>query len=210
MKKIIFLFFISPSLAIAQEKSTIDNVTVSINCDSIYSKKGLSLILIRYEYEEQDGYENEKNCTFILRNKVNEAIKEVYRDTIFSKVQEITFDDFNGDNVKDILVQNTSDVRSNWSYSLYLVNPKDYTLRKVKGFEVIKNPFYNAKYKIIESRVSSGQDYTRFYKIIKNKVYDYKLTVYYDNQENDNDDKAYERAIQKILKRNKALSKKKK
>ena len=205
MKKTILFFFLFPLLTIAQKKRAIDTITVSIKCDSIYTKKRLSVLLVRYEYEEEDGYENEKNSVFILNKKINGIVKEVYRDTIFSKMQQIDFIDFNGDDVKDILVQNTSSARSSWTYTLYLVNPKDYTLRKIKGFDQIPSPTYNSEYDIVEGYILSGEDYTSFYKIIKNHVYDYK--IYASDNHQEDDDGEYEKAIQKILKRNKTLFK---
>ncbi len=181
----------------AQEESSID--TLTINCDSIYSKKGLSISHIINKKENQDGYSGEKNSVFIFRK----SEKEIFRDAIFSTVQEINFKDFNNDNVKDILIQNTSDVRSNWTYILYLVNPKDYTLTKVKGFDEIKNPTYNTEYDIVEGSAVSGRDYTSFYKIIKNRIYDYEIIIYDDHGEDDNYDKAYNKAIKEILRKNK-------
>lgn len=190
----------------AQDESSID--TLKINCDSIYTKKGFSILHITYNKEVQDGSFDEKNSVFIFRKTENEIVKEIYRDTIFSRVQEINFEDFNNDKVKDILVQNISDVRSNYTYILYLVNPKNYTLTKIKGFGEIKNPFYNSKYNIVESRVRSGTDYTAFYKIIKNHVDDYKIYVDDDHEESNDYDVNYDKAIKKILKKNKILFKK--
>ena len=206
MKYFILLFFLLPFLCNAQDESSID--TLKINCDSIYTQKGFSILHITYDKEVQDGYSDEKNSVFIFRKAENGIIKEIYRDTIYSRVQQIDFEDFNNDKIKDILVQNISDARSNWSYNLYLVNPKNYSLTKVKGFGEIMNPYYNAKYNTVESRVSSGTDYTAFYKIIKNHVYDYKIYVEDNHEDNDNFDKAYDKAIKKILNKNKVLFKK--
>ena len=206
MKPFIIIFFLLPFLSNAQDESSID--TLKINCDSIYAKKGFSILHITYDKEVQDGYLDEKNSVFIFRKTENGIIKEIYRDTIFSRVQEINFEDFNNDKVKDILVQNISDVRSNYTYILYLVNPKNYTLTKIKGFEEIKNPFYNSEYNIVESRVSSGTDYTAFYKIIKTHVYDYKIYVDDNHEENNNYDEEYDKALKKILQKNKTLFKK--
>ena len=202
MRLFILSLSLLPFLSNAQEESTID--TLIINCDSIYSKKGLSISHIINKKENQDGYSGEKNSVFIFRK----TEKEIFRDSIFSTVQEINFKDFNNDNVKDILVQNTSDVRSNWTYVLYLVNPKDYTLTKVKGFDEIKNPTYNAQYDIVEGSAVSGRDYTSFYKIIKNRIYDYEVIIYDDHGEDDNYNKAYSKALKEILRKNKNLPKK--
>jgi hypothetical protein len=204
MKSFLLFLLLFPFLGVAQEESTID--TLKVTCDAIYAKKGFSILHIKYEFEA-DGYTGEKNSVFIFRKVENGKSKEIYRDTIFSRIQEINFEDYNNDKVKDILIQHIDDVRSNSSYTLYLVNPKTYSLTKVKGFGEIKNPYYNAKYNIVESRVSSGTDYTAFYKIIKSRVYDYKIIVYNNHEDNDNFDRAYDKAIKKIIKKNKTLSK---
>lgn len=196
MKKV-FLFILLPLITIAQKE--LANNTILINCDSIYKKKSITLLLTRFEHEEQDRYFDEKNCVFIVQQKTNDKTKKIFRDSIFSKVQEISFDDFNNDNVKDILIQNTSDVRSNWSYNLYLVNPNTFSLTKVEGFEKIKNPAYNSKYDIIESSVISGEDYMEFYKIVNNKVYNYNIIIYNKHEDNDGFKKDYDKSIQKII-----------
>jgi hypothetical protein len=196
MKKV-FLFILLPLITIAQEE--LSNNTILINCDSIYKKESITLLLTRFEHEEQDNYFNEKNCVLIVQQKTNDKTKEIFRDTIFSKVQEISFDDFNNDNVKDILIQNISDVRSNWSYNLYLVNPKTFALTKIEGFEEIKNPTYNSKYDIIESSVISGKDYMEFYKIVNNKIYNYNILIYDKHEDNDAFQKDYDKSIQMII-----------
>jgi glutamine synthetase len=76
-----------------------------------------------------------------LKNRKSVIIK----DSIFSTVKEIKFADFNNDKINDVLVQNISDVSSNWTYYLYLYNPKTNSFKRVKGFEEIKNPKYNSK-----------------------------------------------------------------
>jgi hypothetical protein len=129
-----------------------------------------------------------------LKNRKSVIIK----DSIFSSVQEIKFAHFNNDNIKDVLVQNISDVRSNWTYYLYLYNPKTNSFKRVKGFEEIKNPKYNSKENIIESYVVSGQNWIGFYKIKNNIAVDLKIEI--DNGEYF--DRNYEKAIKKIKAKN--------
>jgi hypothetical protein len=129
---------------------------------------------------ESDGYTGEKNSVITIEaNK-----KLLIKDSIFSKTQKVEFADFNNDNFKDILVQNISDVRSNWTYYLYLYNPKTNTFSKISGFEEIKNPTYNSKYNIIESHFVSGQDWVSFYGIKNARVFDYKLKLLDDHGAN--------------------------
>ena len=71
--------------------------------------------------------------------RTNGQYVPIFSDSIFNTVQEVGFTDFNNDGIKDILVQNISDVRSNWTYYLYLVDTAQNKLKKIKGFEEIKN-----------------------------------------------------------------------
>ena len=121
---------------------------------------------------------------------------------LFRSSQEIIFEDYNNDNFKDIKVQNISDVRSNLTYYLYLYNPKTNTFKKVLGFEEIKNPKFNKKYNLIENYVISGNNWTSFYKIVKNKIHDYQTVIEDSENENgiNNYDENYKKAIKKILK----------
>jgi hypothetical protein len=165
--------------------------TTEIRCDSIYKNKHIVIKLINFD-NEKDGYDGEKKSILIIEDK----LKPIIKDSIFSTVQKIVFADFNNDKIKDVLVQNISDVRSNLTYNLYLYNSKTNTFKKVKGFEEIKNPKYNPKYNIVESYVVSGQDWMSFYKIVNNKVHDYKIEIVDDHGENF--EKAYQKAIEKI------------
>lgn len=182
------IFLLTFSYAFAQN-------TTTIKCDSIYKNKGITIKLINFD-DEKDGYENEKNSILIINQKINGKNSTLIKDSIFSKVQEIEFKDFNNDKIKDILVQNISDVRSNWTYNLYLYNSKTNNFKKVNGFEEIKNPSYNSKYKIIESHVNSGKNWAAFYKIKNFKVYDYNIEIIDDGSLKA--EKEYRKAIKKI------------
>ncbi|WP_089352475.1 hypothetical protein [Flavobacterium sp. ov086] len=183
---IIFLLIYNNSFA--------QNTTI-INCDSIYKDKGITIKLVNFE-TEKDGYENEKNSILIINQKLNNKNLVLIKDSIFSSAQKIEFKDFNNDKVKDILVQNISDVRSNWTYNLYLYNPKTNNFKKVIGFEEIKNPSYNSKHNIIESHVVSGTNWAAFYKIKNFKVYDYNIEINDDGSSKS--EKEYRKAIKKI------------
>jgi hypothetical protein len=145
---------------------------------------------------EKEGYDGEKNSILIITQKANNKSSIIIKDSIFSRVQKIEFQDYNNDGIKDILVQNISDVRSNWTYNLYLYNPKANNFKRVNGFEEIKNPSYNSKYKIIESHVSSGTNWATFYKIKNNKVYNYNIEIIDDGSSKS--EKEYIKAIKKI------------
>lgn len=194
---IILLIINTPSFS--QIKKDNDTI-VEIKCDSIYINKKITLKLISNKNDEREGFSGELNSLFIIEQKENNILKEVLKDSVFSRYQEIKFEDYNNDNIKDILVQNISDVRSNLTYYLYLFNPKTNSFKKVKGFEEIKNPSYNSKYNIVDNYVVSGQNYTSFYKIKNSKIYDLNILIYDDQSENSNSyDKKYKNAIKRIL-----------
>ena len=169
--------------------------TTIIKCDSIYKNKNITIKLINF-YDERDGYDSEKNSILIINQKLNGKNSVLIKDSIFSRVQEVEFKDFNGDKIKDILVQNISDVRSNWTYNLYLYDSKTNNFKRVIGFEEIKNPTYNSKYKIIESHVNSGKNWAAFYKIRNYKVYDYNIEIIDDGSVKS--EKEYKKALKKI------------
>jgi hypothetical protein len=171
--------------------------TVKIKCDSIYKGKGIQIKLETFD-DEKDGYYGEKNSILMIEQNLKNRKSVIIKDSIFSSVQEIKFAHFNNDNIKDVLVQNISDVRSNWTYYLYLYNPKTNSFKRVKGFEEIKNPKYNSKENIIESYVVSGQNWIGFYKIKNNIAVDLKIEI--DNGEYF--DRNYEKAIKKIKAKN--------
>lgn len=178
--------------------NTFAQKTTLIKCDSIYKNKAVSIKLITFD-EGKDGYDRNTNCILIINRKIKNKNSVLIKDSIFSSVEEIEFKDYNNDNIKDILVQNISDVRSNWTYNLYLYNSKTNSFTKVIGFEDIKNPSYNSKYKIIESHVASGQNWVGFYKIKNNKVHNYNIEIIDDGSLES--EKEYRKALKKISKK---------
>lgn len=172
----------------------------TLEVDSAYKKKGISITLENSTNEKESSFED-KNCILIIRQKTKNKNTVLLKDTIYSSVQEIDFKDFNNDKINDLLVQNISDVRSNWTYTLYLYNPKTNSFKKVTGFEEIKNPIFNSKYNIIESHVNSGQNWAAFYKIKNNKVFSYNIEIIDDGS--DKAAKEYAKAIKKIIKTDK-------
>lgn len=178
--------------------------TKTIKCDSIYKDKRITIKLINFE-TEKDGYDGKKNSILIISQKLKGKNSVLVKDSIFSLVQEIRFIDYNNDNFKDILIQNISDVRSNWTYNLYLYNPKANNFKRVIDFDEIKNPRYNSKYNIIESYISSGEDWLLFYGLKKNRIFDYNVKIKDDHGKNF--DKEYKKAIKKIISIQKSVRK---
>ena len=183
---------------VGQKNESHEEVNVSIiKCDSIYQNKKISIKLINFD-DERDGYLSDKNSILEIQTEENSKTKIILRDSIFSKVQKIKFADFNNDKIKDILVQNSSDVRSNWTFNLYLYDSKENNFIKVDGFEEIKNPLFNSKYNIVESHVNSGTNWIGFYKIIKHKVHNYEIVI--DDRGDEKSESEYKKAIDKIIK----------
>ncbi|MDR2237875.1 MAG: hypothetical protein LBE92_17260 [Chryseobacterium sp.] len=161
-----------------------------IRTDDIYPKENISISLdkIKEADDETSNYQLK-----IYKNK-----KLILKDLVYSKVGEFEFEDFNGDGIKDLLIQNISDVRSNWTYSLYLFDPKNKTFKKVLNFESIKNPVYQSKHNWIESYTVSGANYLSFYRIVGNRIRDLNYTIH-DN-DSVNFENEYQRAVKKFSK----------
>lgn len=195
MKRSIFLliFLISQTLIFSQNKEV-----KKINCDSIYKEKGYSVSL---EFDPKD--EILLNVLFTFSKKINGKEKIIHQEKLHSQFQNVEFIDFNGNGIKDILVENSSDVRSNLTYNLFIVDFNNQKLRKIEGFNEIKNPNYLEKYNLIDCVVMSGRNWTSFYKIEGNKVKDFGYVIEDGEDENGKDleyDKNYNLTLAKILK----------
>lgn len=173
--------------------------TISIHCDSIYPNKNYRIILTVIDPTNED--ENIPNTLFTVSRLSGGKYMHIFSDSVFSKTRTVEFADYNEDNIPDILMHNISDVRSNQTYHLYLVDTAQNQLKKIKGFEVIKNPTYLPEYKLIANYVMSGHIWTSFYKIKGNSIKDFGIVIY-DNQTDDGSyERDYKKAIQSILKK---------
>lgn len=193
MKNLAFIILVFPILLFAQNKEVF-----RINCDSIFNKKGYSVAL---EFDPKD--QRTLNVLFTFSKKINREEKIIHQEKLHSQFQNVEFIDFNGDGVKDILIENTSDVRSNLTYHLFIVDFKNKKLRRIEGFEEIKNPNYLKKYDLIDCLVMSGRNWTSFYKIEGNKIRDFGYIIKDDEDDNGRDleyGKNYALTLAKILK----------
>ncbi|MFV0530946.1 MAG: XAC2610-related protein [Flavobacteriales bacterium] len=175
------------------------NNEIEILCDSIYPNKKYSIKLYQInDSPPQSLDENSKNYFFELKQNG----KNIFVDSIFSIVAEINFRDFNNDGIKDVLIQNDSDVRSNWTYNLYLIDTLKNSLKKVKGFNQIKNPNFIVEYNLIDNEVMSGRNWTSFYQIKKDTIFDFGYIIYKGMNDDGaivDFDKEYQKTLRKVL-----------
>lgn len=189
----LLIFLIFQTLLFCQKKEV-----KKINCDSIFNQKGYSVSLM---FDPKD--EIILNVLFTFSKTTNGKEKIIHQEKLHSQFQNVEFIDFNGDGIKDILVENDSDVRSNLTYNLFIVDLKNEKLRKINGFNDIKNPNYLEKYDLIDCMVMSGRNWTSFYKIEGNKIKDFGYVIKDGEDENGKDleyDKNYALTLEKILK----------
>lgn len=187
--------------------NSIDSITetkfksTEIVCDTIYPNKDYSISLLSFYPMNED--ETIPNTFFTISKLTNGKYLPIFSDSIFTRVQEVRFEDFNNDKVKDILVQNYSDVRSNWTYHLYLTDTVKDNFKKIKGFEEIKNPNYLPQYNLIDNYVMSGQIWTSFYKIIGDSIKDFDIVIYDNQTEDGSYERDHKKAIESILRKEK-------
>ncbi len=155
--------------------SNFSQKTLEINLDSIYPKKKYEFTLKQIDKSAPYSLdENDKNYLFLFRIED----KVLLIDSVYSVLGLLKFEDFNGDKVKDVLIQNNSDVRSNWTYNLYIADTLNNKLEKIKGFNEIKNPKYLPKYNLIDNEVMSGREWTSFYQIQTDTIFDFGFVIY--------------------------------
>jgi len=190
---LIFLLFCELCLA----QNGFSTQVFSIDCDSIYKDKGYRIIQTNY----QPGLDTSAclNGVFQFICMKGASPKVLLQDTIYSSSRYVKFQDFNQDGIKDILVQNSSDSRSNWTYYLYLVDPDRDKLTRVKGFDLIKNPNYLPQYDLIDNYVNSGRNWTSFYKIRGDTVISYEICIF--DGPTDSEKKQYLRAHREAIER---------
>lgn len=168
-------------------KKIVDSLSKSIDCDSIYPEKGIHVSLIEQEHSD------ELNAHFLIFKNG----KVIVDDRLYSSVFAVEFEDFNGDGILDILIPNSSDARSNWTYYLYLASADLNSFQRIKGFEQIKNPDYFEEHDLITCLVMSGTDWSAFYEIKKDSIHDFGVVAYMD--EDHDYGKEFDVALKKVL-----------
>jgi hypothetical protein len=184
------------TLAVTNSK---EKQTFEMLLDSVYNNKNYKIV--QEHYSDGIGKDSSNSNTVFTFFKLDDKTVLI-KDTVYSLTGDIEFRDFNGDNVKDILIQSASDVRSNWTYNLYILDTTKDKLTKIKGFNKIKNPNYLPQHDLIDNSVISGRNWTSFYKIQGDSVKDFDFVIYEDLNDEGNYEKEYKKAIARIIKNN--------
>lgn len=168
---------------------------MEVQTDSIYPSKNyvMSLHLFDSNISEVDTI---PNTLFII--KIGNEI--IFKDSIHNTYQELRFEDFNGDEVKDILIQNTSSARSVWTYTLFLVDTVQNKFKKIKNFENAPWPSYIPKHDLVESYALAGVNWIGFYKIQADTLRTFDIMIE-DRLDEDSATfiKKYNLALQQVL-----------
>lgn len=184
------------------EQAAVEFVRTEIVCDSFYRNKKYKITVSNFSNETSYD-EGVYNSIFKFHVQKNGKYQESYIDSIQRHFDEVLFEDFNNDDVNDILIENISDARSNVTYYLYLVDTTTDKLQKVKNFESIKNPRFLPKYNLIDNEVMSGREWTSFYQIQSDCIFEFNYVI----KKGMNDDgtivdfdREYNKTLQKVLK----------
>jgi hypothetical protein len=89
-------------------------IKTEILCDSIYGKD-YKVSLSQFS-DKKSYYDAVYNSVFKFSINTGSVYKELFIDSVQSHFCQIKFKDFNNDSVKDILVENISDARSNTTF----------------------------------------------------------------------------------------------
>ena len=165
-----------------------------ISTDAIFGDTSYKLTLTTFDSTTQDPDSFNAILTF-YRQFQNETIT-FFKDSLYCMYPNIEFQDFNNDQVKDVLVFNYTGGRSNPTYYLYLVNEKENSLIRVNGFEQLPNPDLDSTNNIITSIALSGANHYAFYRI---NNHGNLINLQHDFFENPKDSTQYSNAIKQIL-----------
>lgn len=120
---------------------------------------------------EDDGLETSN----IYFGKVGKTDKIFWKEQLLMRLtsNNVSYEDFNNDGVKDLLIFEDNGARSSNSfYNLYLINLAKHSLTKVKNFNQIVNPSYYNRHKVILSYAFAGENYYSIYRLnATNKPY---------------------------------------
>jgi hypothetical protein len=203
MRKILFLYFIfTTNYSFAQK--TFHQPHAKGTWQYVYPFKDKSYVLaIQHLIIEREPLDEVRNANIYFGKSRPKADKIFWKENIDMRqiTDNITYDDYNNDGIKDLLIFEDTGARGgNSYYNLYLINPQNHTLTKVKDFDKIVNPNYNKKHKVIVSYGLTGTNYYQLYRFDKNQK-PYKIGESFD----DTDHLDLDKKISTILKKNNNL-----
>lgn len=146
--------------------------------------------------------EGRNNAVICFEKKIGKTSQVFWRDSLFVKIQRnfLTYQDFNGDDIKDLVIFSETGGRGgNAFYYLYLIDPKNRKVNRVKNFENIVNPEYNIKHHVVVAYGLSGTNNYSIYKISKNNAV-YKIGESFEDTF-DSDADELDKRIVKALKK---------
>ena len=180
-----------------EDKDPVFLMKTKILCDSIYGK---DYKVELEQFSEKVSYmDSVYNSIFTFSIKRGDSFQVLRKDSVQSHFCHIKFEDFNNDSIKDILVENTSDARSNLTYYLYLMDTVNNELNKIHEFQKIKNPNYISEHDIIDNYVFSGANWTCFYSIKGDSIYEYDVCIEDDQRNNNSYSPKHQKALDQVL-----------
>lgn len=144
------------------------------------------ILAIQHLIIEREPFTEIYNANIYFGKSEPKADKIFWKENIDMRqiTHNITYEDYNNDGIEDLLIFEDTGARGgNSFYNLYLVNPKNHTLTKVKDFDKIVNPSYNKKYKVIVSYGLTGTNYYQLYRLDKKHI-PYKIGQPFDDIDN--------------------------
>lgn len=138
-KILLILLVLSSRISFAQQPGP-ERQDTSI---SIFWNPDLKVRIRIFNPEEPDRGKMNSVLELFSARKEPEQERIFFRDSMFASMLQIRLADFNGDGVKDLLVYHLNESKENPTYHLYLVNPSEGRLKRVRGFERVYNPYYD-------------------------------------------------------------------
>ena len=169
----------------------------------IYPFQDKSYVLaIQHGANEKEPLGEDINAN-IYFGKIGLKTDQVFwKQKIYVKLinDNISYEDYNSDGIKDVLIFSETGARGgNAFYYLFLIDPKNKKINRVKNFEKIVNPEYNRKHHVVVSYGLSGTNNYSIYKISKDNKASEIGKSFEDTFESDPNE--LDKRIRKILKK---------
>jgi hypothetical protein len=160
------------------------------------------VLAIQHDVDEKEPVGEDINAN-IYFGKIGLKTDQVFwKEKIYAKLinENIAYEDYNGDGIKDVLIFSETGARGgNAFYYLFLIDPKNKKIHKVKNFETIVNPEYNHKHHVVVSYGLSGTNNYSIYKISK-EYNAYKIGKSFEDTF-ESDPTELDKRIRKVLKK---------